>query len=253
MVELSCLHRFDPKRSRISGRAIYFQHKCISLVESLKISGSSGVIAEFKRKSPSKGLFNAEARSSQICAGYQAAGAAGLSILSDHEFFGGSSEDIEEARPVSSIPILRKDFIIDQYQIVEAKAIGADVILLIASALSVENCGELARFAKSLGLEVLLEVHSKEELSNYSSDNIDLLGVNNRNLKTFETSTELSKELATLIPDSFVKVSESGLENPKDVKELRNFGYKGFLIGETFMKSDNPGEACRKFIGELEK
>ena len=230
---------------------ILFESKCNSLVRSLRAAESSGIIAEFKRKSPSKGLFSAAAKSSVICPGYQKAGAAGLSILSDSEFFGGELKDIEEARPLVSIPILRKDFMIDEYQIVEAKSVGADVILLIAAALSVQVCQRLSLFAKSLGLEVLLEVHNKEELIDYINDDVDLLGVNNRNLKTFETNINLSKELAELIPAKFTKVAESGLSSAKEVNELRDFGYSGFLIGETFMKESDPARHCADFIGAL--
>ena len=228
-----------------------FETKCYSLVQSLQATGSSGVIAEFKRKSPSKGLFSASAKSSVICPGYQKAGAAGISILTDHEFFGGELADIEEARPLVSLPILRKDFVIDEYQIIEAKGIGADVVLLIAAALSVQACQRLSLFAKSLGLEVLLEVHNKEELFDFVNDEVDLLGVNNRNLKTFETNIELSKELADLIPAKFAKVAESGLNSVQQVKELRDYGYCGFLIGETFMKESDPAKQCADFIGAL--
>ena len=229
----------------------FFSRSCFSLTKSLLAPGSSGVIAEFKRKSPSKGALSGSAKSPVICPAYQTAGAAGLSILTDSEFFGGNISDIQEVRELVTLPILRKDFIIDEYQIVEAKAIGADVVLLIAAALSIEDCRRLSLFSKSLGLEVLLEVHNKDELLNYCNDSIDLLGVNNRNLKTFETRIELSKELAGLIPDKFVKVAESGLNSAQQVIELRNLGYKGFLIGESFMKEANPGENCARFIGDL--
>lgn len=224
----------------------FFNRKCLSLKKNLHNSGS-GIIAEFKRKSPSKGWINADADVLEVAKGYSKAGASGISILTDEPFFGGSPADLSSARTLVNCPILRKDFIVDEYQIYEAKAMGADVILLIAAVLSVRETKNLAKCAKSMGLEVLLEVHNKEELA-HVNEHIDILGVNNRNLKTFEVSTEISKKLAHLIPDEFVKISESGISNPDTVKELRQYGYQGFLMGENFMKENNPAEALLKFI-----
>ena len=185
-----------------------------------------------------------------ITSGYSNAGASGISILTDFPYFGGSNQDITDARPLISCPVLRKEFVIDEYQIYEAKALGADVILLIAAALTIKETLEFARKAHELGLEVLLEVHNTDELR-HTNDNVDMLGVNNRNLKTFKVNTNVSFKLADLIPDHIVKVSESGISNTETVIELRRVGYKGFLMGENFMKEINPAQALKRFIGEL--
>jgi len=227
----------------------YFSRKCISLKNSL-MNSISGIIAEFKRKSPSKGWIHEDGDVVEITSGYDGAGAAGISILTDSKYFGGVSEDLIAARPHLNCPVLRKDFMVDVYQLYEAKAIGADVILLIAAALSVDKTLELAMKAHELGLEVLLEVHNKEELS-HINENIDIVGVNNRNLKTFEVSNDVSFELADLIPDGLVKISESGISSPETVKELRKAGYKGFLMGENFMKESDPAVALKQFIEKL--
>jgi len=227
----------------------YFNRKCISLKNSLTNS-KSGIIAEFKRKSPSKGWIHEDADVVEITSGYDAACAAGISVLTDSKYFGGVSEDLMAARSHLNCPVLRKDFMVDVYQLYEAKAMGADVILLIAAALSVEKTRELAMKAHELGLEVLLEVHNKEELS-HVNENIDIVGVNNRNLKTFEVSTDVSFELADLIPDGLVKISESGISSPETVNELRKAGYKGFLMGENFMKESDPAVALKHFIEKL--
>jgi len=227
----------------------YFSRKCISLKNSL-MNSTSGIIAEFKRKSPSKGWIHEDGDVVEITSGYDGAGAAGISILTDSKYFGGVSEDLMSARPHINCPVLRKDFMVDVYQLYEAKAMGADVILLIAAALSVEKTRELAMKAHELGLEILLEVHNKEEPS-HVNENIDIVGVNNRNLKTFEVSTDVSFELADLIPDGLVKISESGISSPETVKELRKAGYKGFLMGENFMKESDPATALKHFIKKL--
>ena len=227
----------------------YFSRKCISLKNSL-MNSKSGIISEFKRKSPSKGWIHEEADVVEITSGYDEAGAAGISILTDSKYFGGVSEDLMSARPHLNCPVLRKDFMVDVYQLYEAKAMGADVILLIAAALSVEKTKELTDKAHELGLEVLLEVHNKEELS-HVNENVDIVGVNNRNLKTFEVSTDVSFELADLITDGLVKISESGISSPETVKELRKAGYKGFLMGENFMKESYPAVALKHFIEKL--
>lgn len=227
-------------------KAPAFTRKCLSMKESL-LQSESGIISEFKRKSPSLGWIHEDADSVDITSGYCAAGASGISILTDLEYFGGTPMDLMAARQFVACPILRKDFVIDEYQLYEAKAIGADVILLIAAALTVEKTLELAKKAHELGLEVLLEVHNAEEIG-HANDYVDLMGVNNRNLKTFEQSIQISFDLAAEIPDKFVKVSESGISKVETVNELRKVGYKGFLMGENFMKEENPAEALLKFI-----
>jgi indole-3-glycerol phosphate synthase len=226
-----------------------FSRKCLSMKQSL-LNSESGIISEFKRKSPSLGWIHEDADVVEVTAGYSAAGASGISILTDSEFFGGTTQDLIASRPQISCPVLRKDFVIDEYQLYEAKAIGADVILLIAAALTVERTLELARKAHDLGLEVLLEVHNAVELG-HANDYVDMLGVNNRNLKTFEQSIQVSFDLADLIPDRFVKVSESGISKVETVKELRKAGYRGFLMGENFMKEENPAEALKLFVEQL--
>lgn len=225
---------------------LYFNRKCLSLKENL-LKSETGIIAEFKRKSPSKGWIHENADARIIPAGYCTAGASGISILTDEPFFGGTPQDLITARPLVDCPILRKEFIVDEYQLFEAKAMGADVILLIASALSVEETKDLAKQAKAHGMEILLEIHNKEELA-HINEYVDIVGVNNRYLKTFEVSIDISKELADLIPDEFVKISESGISNPETVIDLRKYGYKGFLMGENFMKTENPALSLKKFI-----
>ena len=226
----------------------YFLRKPNSLKAALLTEGTSGVIAEFKTQSPSKGVINGEAEASEVTAAYVAAGASGLSVLTDDRFFGGSFEDLAKARWANpKMPILRKDFMLDPYQIFEARAHGADVILLIAESLSKSLLLELTQTAKEIGLEVLVEIHSAEELEKLNPM-VDLVGVNNRNLKTFEVDVQTSVRLSELIPAQFVKISESGLSDPESITLLRAAGFKGFLIGETFMKTDNPGKACAEFI-----
>lgn len=231
-------------------KAPTFSRKCLSMKQSL-LKSESGIISEFKRKSPSLDWIHEDADVVDVTSGFSAAGASGISILTDLKYFGGTPMDLMAARPFISCPVLRKDFVIDEYQLYEAKAIGADVILLIAAALTVEKTLELARKAHELGLEVLLEVHNAEEID-HANDFVDMLAVNNRNLKTFEQSIQTSFDLAALIPDKFVKVSESGISKTETVKELRKIGYKGFLMGENFMKEENPAEALRNFIVNLQ-
>ncbi len=228
-----------------------YQRKCNSLKAALLKPGSSGIIAEFKQKSPSKGEINFRVKVEEVTKGYAEAGVAGISVLTDYEYFGGTLANLAKAREVNpGIPILRKDFIIDTYQLVEAKAFGADVILLIAACLEKEQAKILAKKAKSLGMEVLMEIHNADELKTIN-DFVDIVGVNNRNLKTFEVDVETSVKLAELIPEKFVKISESGLAGAETIHYLRKSGFKGFLIGETFMKTDNPAEACKKLIMQL--
>lgn len=211
------------------------------------VSSKSGVIAEFKRHSPSKGWINRGALETEIVPSYAQAGAAALSILTDKKFFGGCLKDIRSVRPLVELPILRKDFIIDKYQLYQAKYVGADAVLLIAAALKPDKCKKLVAKAHSLGLEVLLEIHSSEELT-YINEEIDMIGINNRNLGTFFTDVENSFRLVGQLPQDAVLVSESGISDPEVVKRLRMVGFRGFLIGETFMKTENPGTSLRNFV-----
>ena len=227
-----------------------FKRKGNSLANALKNS-NSGIIAEHKRRSPSKDTINQKTNVGQVAMGYKKAGVCGMSVLTDIKYFGGSLEDLQLARASVQIPLLRKEFIIDEYQILEAKANGADVILLIAAVLSKEKIKNLSELAKSIHLDVLLEVHNEEELQKSIMPSIDMLGVNNRNLKTFEVSLETSKSLSTLIPDDFVKVSESGISSIEAIQDLKQYGYQGFLIGENFMKTSNPGKSALEFIQKL--
>lgn len=213
-------------------------------------SSSSGIIAEFKRKSPSKGWINPTAKIAEVIPAYQQAGAAAISILTDETFFGGTLEDLRTARPLTDIPILRKDFILDEYQLYQAKIAGADAILLIASALTIEQCRELTAQAHEVGLEVLLEIHSEEELI-YITPEIDMIGVNNRNLGTFDTRIENSFQLADCLPQYAPLVSESGIADPETVINLRAKGFRGFLIGETFMKETSQERTLNEFIQSI--
>ena len=216
-------------------------------------ASSTGIISEFKRRSPSKGWINEAARAEEIPASYEAAGAGALSILTDGKFFGGTLRDIRTARPLVHIPILRKDFIIDEYQLLQACIVGADAVLLIASCLSPKQCSTLTAQAHELGLEVLLEIHSPSELS-YINKEVDMVGVNNRNLGSFVTDVENSFRIARQLREathglaSPLLVSESGISDPETICRLRAAGFRGFLIGETFMKTANPGETLKKFI-----
>ena len=234
-------------------QSTYFASKTVSMKQNIIDPEKSGIIAEFKRKSPSKGLINGAVSPEKVSIGYMQAGASALSILTDSEFFGGSNQDLQIARKFNFCPILRKDFVIEEYQIIEAKSIGADAILLIAAALSPEKLKSLALFAKSLGLEVLLEVHNQLELETSLCDEVDLVGVNNRNLKTFEVNIETSLTLVEKIPDNFLKISESGISSPESLLKLRNAGFDGFLIGENFMKTSRPEQAAYNFIRDFRR
>lgn len=231
-------------------KAPLFDRSPKSLAAALRNS-DTGIIAEHKRKSPSKSLINDASEVHEVATGYEAAGVSGMSVLTDTKFFGGSLEDLLVARSVTQFPILRKEFIIDPYQIFEAKAYGADAILLIAACLSNSELTYFSETAKQLGLDVLLEVHSKEELDRSLIPSVDILGVNNRNLKTFEVSVAMSKALAAHIPADFVKISESGISSVKTINELKPFGFQGFLIGENFMKTNDPGKSASEFIQKL--
>ena len=232
-------------------QSVYFATQPVSLKKYIRREDKSGIIAEIKRKSPSKGIINPYVSVERTSIGYMQAGASALSVLTDKNFFGGSNDDLTTARKFNFCPILRKDFTIDEYQIVEAKSIGADAILLIAAVLDPSRLRELAGFAHSFGLEVLLEVHNEEELKASADAGADLIGVNNRNLKTFELSVEVSKRLAAMIPPTVVKVSESGIESVNTIIELRKYGFEGFLMGQNFMQHSRPEAACKEFIEEL--
>ncbi|WP_457617195.1 indole-3-glycerol phosphate synthase TrpC [Lutibacter sp.] len=229
-----------------------FKRTPLSLKKALTSAGSTGIIAEYKRKSPSKGIINDTSSVVEVTQGYLKANVAAQSILTDFEFFGGSIIDIIQARVINeTTPILRKDFIVDAFQIVEAKAIGADAILLIAACLTTQELKNYGALAKELGLDVLYEVHSEEELDKIVLDD-KIIGINNRNLKTFKVDLEHSISLAEKIPQSCVKVSESGISDPRIITGLKEYGFQGFLIGENFMKTDNPGEACQHFINQID-
>lgn len=230
--------------------SVFFNKETISLRTNL-VNSNSGIIAEHKRRSPSKAAINYDFTVEEVTKGYENAGACGISVLTDGKYFGGSLDDLLLARASVNVPLLRKEFIVDEYQILEAKAHGADLILLIAAVLTRDEIKSLSEFAKSLNLEVLLEVHNLEELHKSIMPSLDLIGVNNRNLKTFEVSLDFSKDLAAHIPDDFVKVSESGISSVAAIQELKPYGYKGFLIGENFMKTDNAGAAATEFIQQL--
>ncbi len=233
--------------------SVYFNRLGNSLTEALNNPESSGIIAEFKRRSPSRGDINTTADVTETTFGYAGAGASGISVLTDHDFFGGSAGDLLSARAKNpTVPLLRKDFMIDEYQIYEAKAWGADLILLIAACLTPEDIRRFALTAHELGLEVLLEVHDREELERSPLQDVDIVGVNNRNLKNFaENNVNASLELSALIPVSKVKISESCISAPETVKMLRKKGYKGFLMGENFMKTPDPAQSLRTFAAQL--
>ncbi|OQP52087.1 indole-3-glycerol phosphate synthase [Niastella yeongjuensis] len=227
-----------------------FKRSVLSLGQFLLDDAKTGIIAEFKRKSPSKGIINGAADVVEVTSAYARYGASGLSVLTDEQFFGGSTADLIKAR-VNQVPILRKDFMIDEYQIVEARAMGADVILLIAACLTPAEVKRLASFAASLQLEVLLELHAEEELE-HICDETKLVGINNRNLKTFEVDIERSLRMAERIPAGKIKIAESGISSVANIRLFKENGFRGFLIGENFMKEAQPGAAFQKFIAQLE-
>jgi len=247
----------EERKNAVSVKALenglHYKRSTTSLKDHIRKPDLTGIIAEFKKRSPSKGIINESADVQTTTSAYRKAGVSGLSVLTDIKYFGGSDDNLIRAREVNDIPILRKDFIVDEYQIVEAKSIGADVILLIAAALDPGDLARLAAFAKGMGLEVLMEVHSLEELENNLNDQVDLVGVNNRNLKTFKTTVETSLKLGDHIPNDFVKISESGISNPSTIIELKQAGFEGFLIGENFMSQNDPGQACQEFVNDLRR
>lgn len=226
----------------------FFNANIISLKTHLKRGDMVGIIAEFKRRSPSEGLINNKVSVEKLSKAYIQAGASALSILTDYNFFGGKNQDVETARKFNNCPILRKEFIIDEYQIIEAKSIGADCILLIASCLAPKQCKSLANFAKSLELEVLLEVRTKEEIDSHTNEHVDLIGVNNRNLNDFSTDISNSKLLFEYLPKELVKISESGITQASQIKTLKDDGYDGFLVGSLFMKHKEPDQICENLI-----
>lgn len=226
-----------------------FKTETLSLKAFLLNPEKTGIIAEFKRASPSKGIINGQATVDEVTRAYAKHGASGISVLTDEEFFGGSLNDLVAAT-VNKVPLLRKDFVIDDYQIVEAKAHGASVILLIAACLSKADVKRLAAVAKSLGLEVLLEVHNEEELE-HTCEDVDLVGVNNRNLKTFSVDVQTSYDLIEKIPTDKPAITESGLHDVQTILSLKRAGFKGFLIGETFMKTAAPAIAFAQFVNAL--
>lgn len=228
----------------------YFTRQPLKFTDFIRDPGKTGIITEFKRKSPSKGMINKTSSLEEVVTGYIHGGASALSILTDFNFFGGSVDDLMKARRMSEIPILRKEFIIDEYQVYEAKALGADAILLIAAILDKKQARELASKAKEFGLQILLELHNVNEID-MINEYVDLIGINNRNLKTFAVDPEHSIKLAEKIPDEFLKISESGIESPDDIIFLSQHGFEGFLIGESFMKSNNPGLAFADFVETL--
>jgi indole-3-glycerol phosphate synthase len=244
----------DLKKSLITAKqlenSVLFSRETTSLAKALRNS-ATGIIAEHKRRSPSKDTINQNTNVGQVARGYEKAGVCGMSVLTDIKYFGGSLEDLLLARASAKMPLLRKEFIVNEYQIIEAKANGADAILLIGAILTKEEIKSFSKLAKSLGLDVLLEVHNEAELHKSIMPSLDMLGVNNRNLKTFDVSLETSKELSTLIPDDFVKVSESGISSIEAIQDLKQYGYQGFLIGENFMKTENPGKSAMEFIKKL--
>lgn len=230
---------------------VYFHREPYSLKEFMLAPERTGIIAEFKRRSPSKGTINAHSTVKEVTNGYAAAGASAISVLTDTDFFGGHLDDLLEARAVNNVPLLRKDFMIDEYQFLEAKASGADIILLIAAILTPAQLVDFGRLSKSLGLNVLLEVHNLEELQRSINPYIDAVGVNNRNLADFTVNIQTSFDLAEEIPKEFLKISESAISDPKTINQLKKAGFNGFLIGENFMKTVDPGAAMHRFVEEM--
>ncbi|PKR81835.1 indole-3-glycerol phosphate synthase TrpC [Brumimicrobium salinarum] len=231
-------------------QSVFFETTPVSMKAYLTRKDKAGIIAEIKRKSPSTGLIHAQIDIEKLSISYMQAGAAALSVLTDTKYFGGKNADLITARENNFCPILRKDFIIDEYQIVEAKSIGADCILLIAACLTPQECRNLAAFAKTLHLEVLLEVTTQEEIEKYINKNIDIIGVNNRDLRDFSTDINKSIALYEALPKELVKISESGIKTAEQMLELKNTGFDGFLIGGYFMQHDDPAQACKILIDE---
>ena len=247
--EVAQLQRLQPLE--VLREQTAYARECVSLRAALLRPDSSGIIAEFKRQSPSKGLINGLASPAEVVLGYSEAGAAAVSVLTDQAFFGARGTDFALARAHTRLPLLRKDFIVDAYQVFESKAMGADVILLIAALLSPEAVDQLAGLAHQLGMEVLLEVHSSAETDAYRHCTADMMGINNRNLNTFGLDIRNSLSLAASLPADCLAVAESGIESVEIVRQLRSHGFRGFLIGEYFMRQAQPELACNHFIHAL--
>ncbi|AGD98301.1 indole-3-glycerol phosphate synthase [Blattabacterium sp. (Blatta orientalis) str. Tarazona] len=230
-------------------KSILFNRKSLSLVRSIEKS-FAGIIAEFKRKSPSKGIINDTISMEKVVKDYEKAGASGISILTDYSFFSGKNENLTKTRSIVSIPLLRKDFIIDEYQIIESKSIGSDVILLIAEILSKKKIKDFASLAKSINLEVIIEIHCEKEIEKLT-ENSDIIGINNRNLRTFLVDFKNCSKLVSKIPKNYMKMAESGITDVESILHLRKKGFQGFLIGENFMKDKDPGKSCRNMINAL--
>ncbi|WP_185859504.1 indole-3-glycerol phosphate synthase TrpC [Blattabacterium cuenoti] len=229
--------------------SFFFKRKKFSLVKRLKES-RTGIIAEFKSKSPSKGIINNIVPVEKVVKDYELSGVSGISILTDKNFFSGKNEDLKKSRSIVSTPILRKDFIIDEYQIIESKSIGADVILLIAGILSKSQIENFSKLAKSIDLETIIEIHNEFEIDKITEE-LDIVGINNRDLQTFIVDYDNCLKLSSRIPDNYIKIAESGIDNVNIILELRKKGFEGFLIGEYFMKRKDPGKICRNFIKSL--
>jgi indole-3-glycerol phosphate synthase len=238
--------------AKVLEKSNFFHQNTRSLKSHLLMEGSLGIISEFKRKSPSAGIINETGIAGEVCIEYSKAGSSAISVLTDSDFFGGSSDDLTEVRKKVTCPVLRKDFIIDEYQIVEAKAIGADAILLIAEIHTAEKLAELYRFAGSLGLEVLVEVHDEKNISRIPEE-AQIVGINSRNLASFSVDLENLSTLIHRLPENSVKVAESGIRSAADYINLKNAGFNAFLIGELFMRTPNPGMACREFIDSVKE
>jgi indole-3-glycerol phosphate synthase len=236
------------KPTKLLEKSLFFHSQPVSLKQYLKRKDRVGIIAEIKRSSPSTGIINEHVDVEKLSISYMQSGASALSVLTDHKFFGGTNQDLETARKFNFCPILRKDFIIDEYQVIESKSLGADCMLLIAACLTPKQCKDLAAAAKNLNLEVLLEIRTKEEIDSHSNAFIDLIGVNNRNLNDFTTDISNSMILSEHLPKEFVKISESGISNANQIKELKKFGYDGFLIGGYFMNHEEPASLCKNLI-----
>ncbi len=232
-------------------RKPFFSREIFSLKASLKDPGKTGIIAEFKRRSPSRGIFHPDASVEKITAAYTRFGASAISVLTDMPSFGGSTDDFLKAR-VNAVPLLRKDFILDEYQIIESRAMGADVILLIAACLTPAETKKLAVFAKGLGMETLLEIHEESELT-HLCDAIDVIGINNRDLKTFTVDINRSIVLAQSLPPGKTIIAESGIRDIETIRTLKSVGFNGFLIGEQFMKESDPATAFASFVDQLKR
>jgi indole-3-glycerol phosphate synthase len=227
-----------------------FNRETISLSQSILDKDKTGIIAEFKRKSPSKGIINSLSKVEEVASGYFREGASGVSVLTDNQFFGGSNADLENTAVKGLFPILRKDFIINEYQVIESKSIGADAILLIAATLGIKEIQSLSKLSRSLGMEILLEIHEQDELDKVNQY-VNIVGVNNRNLKTFEVNTDISVTTAEKIPKGFLMISESGISSLEIINMLKGYGYKGFLIGEKFMCTPDPVKSFSEFVKDI--